>query len=134
MYKVRFHLAKGKNHRTWQIKNSTGGITSYVDPLTHSLYISGRITLVNNPTISRKVFNSQRRDVCGYILGEYVTVTDRISDYSKDIELCFDPKKTPHWTTFDGQVSRIIYDSKCYLGDKRQIISRDRRLYLCKEF
>lgn len=94
MFKVRFHLGKGKNFLQWQVRGPEG--VRYYDPERSTLTLRGCV-LKNRSSIATKVNKTQKRDVCGHVACEVVEVCDRPSvDIGEMVH--FDPKIAPYWT------------------------------------
>ena len=64
MYKVRFHLGRGVHYKHWQITGKDG--VEYYDPEAEQLTLRN-CTLISQPKTARKVFESGKKDVCGWI-------------------------------------------------------------------
>ena len=78
MYKIRFHLQRGRHYRHWQITDKQGNV-KYYDPDNYQL-IMHNCKLVSQPAASKRVYNSGVKDVCGWIKCEDI-------EFSKDIEV-----------------------------------------------
>ena len=74
MYKVRFHLGRGKHFMQWQIK-SDENVVSYVDPLDNQLAMLGcRLSL--QPSAAQKIHDGANKTVCAWIECESVQVLE----------------------------------------------------------
>jgi hypothetical protein len=93
MYEVRFHLGKGKNFRSWQVKGPHG--THYYDPEANSLVLRD-CTLTNRKSVAEKVNKTQKRDVCGYVRCKSVEVAVA-KEPPEGRVVHFDPKIVPYW-------------------------------------
>lgn len=97
MYKIRFHLAKGENHRHWQVKNTLTGEVRYYDPNKTYLQMQG-CRLRNQPTTARKIHNGANKTVCAWVDCEVVEVKDSVPLFVKlDGELSYNPRTNPYW-------------------------------------
>jgi hypothetical protein len=102
-YKVRFHLGAGQHFKHWQVSIMRGGKLSdtvYFNPDEYQLILFD-CKLINRPSTAKSVFESQKRDVCGWIRCENLDVIDLFDGESMDIgglpRLEFDPKLIPYW-------------------------------------
>lgn len=100
-YKVRFHLAKGKNYMNWQVAGH--GSVFYFDPIQTQLILHN-CSLYNNSKISNKIFNGTNKIVCAWVYCEDF----QLNPYS--LEICTDslknirynPRINPNWI-LDGK-------------------------------
>lgn len=102
MYQVRFHLGAGRHFKHWQVKGPDG--TRYYDPESHSLVLFGCV-LRNRRKVAEKVERTQRRDVCGHVLCEFVEVLEGVAEPTGRT-VHFDPKVVPYWTVEGEEGSR----------------------------
>ena len=65
MYKVRFHLAKGKFYKCWQV-TSPNGDKDYYDPETHNLFMWG-CNLRNQRKTAEKIHSGEHKTVCAWV-------------------------------------------------------------------
>lgn len=94
MYKVRFHLGKGRNFLRWQVRGPEG--VSYYDPEISNLRLVGCV-LKNRRSVAARVNKTQKRDVCGHVACESVEVLQRV-ETDRGAMVHFDPKVAPYWT------------------------------------
>ena len=127
-YQVRFHLGAGQHYKHWQVKHYDGPTllaTSYWNP-DHYQILMAECQLANRPKKAEQVFNSQRRDVCGWIKC-YSLVINKIDlcgvvDVDKMPMVVYDPKVQKHWH-FENQIS----DIDCKVFDR--LITYGKRVY-----
>ena len=120
MYRIRFNLAAGLNHKKWQVKEISSGAVFHVDPLVYSITMR-HCRLVNKPRIAAQVYENQVRDVCGWIECETFTLDSPVSVEDK-VRVWFDPKVIPHWH-FDMEVHSI--DGRKF----KELVTQGRRVY-----
>jgi hypothetical protein len=108
MYKIRFHLAKGKNYQKWQIKSS-GGTKFYLPPSKCILKLN-ECKLINNKRVANKIFDGSNKSVCAWIeFKDYETLD--VYEFADNLkQLRFNPRVLPHW--FD--VNKKDVDNKEY--------------------
>ena len=130
MYHVRFNLAAGPNFKQWQVKevHRSGNVVFHVDPARYSI-VMRHCRLVNKPRIAAQVFESQVRDVCGYV--ECETFTLESPDNSPVVRelkrngigmVVFDPKVVPYWH-FENELGSI--DGRKF----KTLVTQGRRVY-----
>jgi len=101
MYKVRFHLARGANFMKWQVTDPEGN-RNYFEPTNGSLALFG-CTLRVHPSAARKIHGGANKSVCAWIECEHLQVSSRIVPMTIfDTRISFNPKKSPHWLSDDG--------------------------------
>jgi len=122
MYKVRFHLARGKNFMKWQIKylgteDGRDDRVSYVNPLDNQLAMLG-CKLSVQPTAAKKIHDGANKTVCAWIECEEVQVlsVDRIKPNEQDYRIRFNPRVSPNWidennTIVSGEQYQILFTS-----------------------
>lgn len=121
MFDVRFHLGGGKHYKHWQIKTVVRDVFGslrpiYFDPAECSLILHDCL-LKNNRNKAEKIFESKRRDVCGFVrCSDYEVVDKHITDAmfvenTIRYELMFDPKIAPYWRK---QNDPDAYDNMTY--------------------
>jgi len=121
MVKVRFHLARGANFKTWQVIDN--GVVRYYDPDAVCLRMFG-CRLKNRRRVADKIFAGEDKTVCAWIDCERVEVGDSSSLETRDNQniLSFNPKVVPYWVR-DGECAENL-DGMVF----SEIISRGRRL------
>lgn len=118
--KVRFNLARGKNYKKWKI-TYPGGITEYLDPSEVTLVMS-KCKLNNNRKVAEKIFGGKSKEVCAWVLCEYLVITDKEQTPMEESQrLRFNPRVKPNW-----DFKNVNADGKEY----RCIESRGSRLYV----
>jgi hypothetical protein len=109
MFDIRFHLGAGKYYKFWQIR--FGQIPVYHDPAKDGL-VMYNCTLKNERGKAKRVFATQKRDVCGYIrCTDYTSVPYDSINVEGCEELMYDPKIAPYWRSSNGPDN---YDSHTY--------------------
>lgn len=122
-YKLRFHLAKGKNFMKWQLTSPSGEV-SYFSPDTTSICLFG-CKLRNRPSTAKRIYEGENKSVCAWVEAEDIQVLhdkDPFIDHLTDRELYFNPKRQPHWA----------YQSEVWDIDNKKIpliVTRKNRLY-----
>jgi len=116
MYKVRFHLAKGKNYMKWQITGTNESPTSinnkivfYADPEEVCLYMLNS-KLVNHHSTAQKINCGANKSVCAWIECENLVIyrddtaggKANINYINKVVrkthmKLSYNPRVTPNW-------------------------------------
>ena len=134
MYKVRFHLGRGKHFMHWQIKSKlntgdgTGAkeIVDYVDPQDNQLAMLG-CRLSVQPTAAQKIHDGANKTVCAWIECEAVQVLEvnRLKPNQQDYRIKFNPRQSPNWT--DGYNNIVS-------GNEYEILfTNDRTLWVVGE-
>ncbi len=95
MFDIRFHLGAGQHYKHWQIK-SVDAEPRYVAPFGKYILMTNCV-LKNNRNKAEKIFESQKRDVCGFVRCQTYEVLNSAVDVSGLTELMFDPKIAPYW-------------------------------------
>ena len=110
MYKVRFHLAKGKNYKKWQIKSPSGAV-SFHEPSEVTIFMHGCI-LHNNTNMALKIYEGANKDVCAWVSCEDVTVaclpTKNIM--STSTKVLYNPKVSINWRHKGENVDGFEFD------------------------
>ena len=134
MYKVRFHLGRGKNFMKWQVTSNlntgdgTGAkhVVSYVNPQENQLAMLG-CKLSLQPTAAQKIHDGANKTVCAWIECEAVQVLEvnRLKPNEQDYRIKFNPRQSPNWT--DGYNNIIS-------GNEYEILfTNDRTLWVVGE-
>jgi len=134
MYKVRFHLGRGKNFMKWQVTSNlntgdgTGAkhVVSYVDPLDNQLAMLG-CKLSLQPTAAQKIHDGANKTVCAWIECESVQVLEvnRLKPNEQDYRIKFNPRQNPEWT--DG------YNNVVSGNEYEILFTNDRTLWVVGE-
>jgi phage terminase large subunit-like protein len=93
-YKIRFHLAKGKNFMKWQIKSADG--VEYINPKEFSLHLEG-VTLKNRKATAERINSGSNKSVCAWMLVDSYRVTKTYKTSMLGDELRYNPRIAPHW-------------------------------------
>jgi hypothetical protein len=126
MFDIRFHLGAGQHYKHWQVKSASGVV--YYDPKEYSLVMSDCV-LKNNRNKAEKIFESKRRDVCGFVRCYNYRIIDLCqSDYmflepGVKFELMFDPKIAPYWRKHNDPNA---YDGMTY----STLVTNGRRVFV----
>ena len=121
MFDVRFHLGGGKYYKFWQIR--FGQVPVYHDPAKDGLVMYNCI-LKNERGKAKRVFATQKRDVCGYVrCSDYTSVPYDSINVEGLTELMYDPKIAPYWRSSNGPDN---YDSHTY----PTLVTVGRRIYV----
>ena len=134
MYKVRFHLGRGKNFMKWQVTSNlntgdgTGAkhVVSYVNPQENQLAMLG-CKLSLQPTAAQKIHDGANKTVCAWIECEAVQVlsVNRLKPNEQDYRIKFNPRQSPNWT--DGYNNIVS-------GNEYEILfTNDRTLWVVGE-
>ena len=97
-YRVRFHLAKGKNFMKWQVFDKLHNTKDYYDPDTRSI-IMRDCFLGNHATTAKKIFDGENKTVCAWVACNEVCVVDSAPTVGKLTHYKYNPRKNPHWHT-----------------------------------
>ena len=101
MYKVRFHLAKGKNFMKWQITDLSVNKITYVDPELYNLSMFNT-QLKNSKTTASKINAGSNKTVCAWIVCETIVVTDASKTNNGVLkqfdQIRYNPRVKPFWT------------------------------------
>jgi hypothetical protein len=107
MYKVRFHLGRGKNFMKWQVTSNlntgdgTGAkhVVSYINPQDNQLAMLG-CKLSLQPTAAKKIHDGANKTVSAWIECEAVQVLEvnRLKPNEQDYRIKFNPRQSPNWT------------------------------------
>lgn len=104
-YRVRFHLAKGKHYKHWQVTNKNTKHVSYYDPQEYSMELLN-CKLGNHPSTAKKIFDGSHKTVCAWVDCEdyqmfYPAMAEKVIDYfttTGDFQkYAYNPRKHPHW-------------------------------------
>ena len=108
-YRIRFHLAKGKHYKHWQVTNMNTKHVSYYDPNAYSIEMLN-CKLGNHPTTAKKIFEGAHKTVCAWVDCEdyqmfYPDVAQKVVEYftaTSDFEqYSYNPRKQPYWVDED---------------------------------
>jgi hypothetical protein len=113
MYKVRFHLGRGKNFMKWQVSSNlntgdgTGArhVVSYINPSENQLALFD-CKLAIQPSAAKKIHEGACKTVCAWIQCAEVQVLspNRIIKNDTDWNVRFNPRVSPEWYGEDGRV------------------------------
>jgi hypothetical protein len=102
MYRIRFHLAAGKNFMKWQVKSPDGTVAFY-EPSEVTLFMDG-CTLKNQPNGAKKIFEGHNKFVVAWVEAVDVTVVvlpiKNVMSTSKKVS--YNPAVAPNWV-LDGE-------------------------------
>ena len=104
--KVRFHLARGKNYKQWQIKDKNGNV-HYFKPEEVNL-IMYNCKLHNSAKVAAGIYSGKEKTVCSWIECDGVEVLDskvpNIYDIIVKKEIFYNPKVAPYWRDGDKNI------------------------------
>lgn len=102
MYKVRFHLAKGKFYKCWQV-TSPNGDKDYYDPETHNLFMWG-CKLRNQRKTAEKIHSGEHKTVCAWVECKNFGATSKCHFNVPDdaVKVSYNPRKKPYWVDSQG--------------------------------
>ena len=120
-YKVRFHLATGKNFMKWQIRELVKGekdIVAFHDPNKVSLRLKN-CKLHNQSNTANKIYEGANKTVCAWIECDSVEIEQATT--SENTRVSYNPRVSPHWIINEKNVDNI---------EVNEIISSNKSLYL----
>lgn len=95
--RLRYHLARGKNYRHWQLKG-TKKEPIYFDP-EYTSFILKNVKLYNKKNVAQKIYGGANKDVCAWLsISGRVMVSPSEIDVSKMTEVSYNPREVPFWT------------------------------------
>lgn len=116
MYKIAFHLAKGKNYQHWQIKDANNECI-YINPNEYDLILFD-CKLKNQVSSSIKIFNGGDKLRCAWIEFKDYQIVEK-NNYTSDINIGFNPRKSPNWTiNNEGNFDNSVYSEIKTNGNK----------------
>lgn len=123
-YKVRFHLANGKNHKKWQIAKF-GEETRYLDPSRYQLVLHD-CKLNNVPSVANKIFLGSHKTVCAWISCKDISVVPKeLSVTAAGLSnIVYNPKNNPYWSLFGKNIDNNEYNC---------LITKDNKVYIKHE-
>jgi len=106
MYKVRFHLGKGKNFMKWQVKSPSGAVAFY-EPSEVTIFMESCL-LKNSKKTAERIFGGEDKTVCAWVEAKDVTVVvlPIKNIMSTSTILHYNPRVTPFW--FNGKTAENI--------------------------
>ena len=118
-YAIRRNLGKGKYFGFWQISecptnSKIGKLIGFIDGTKQSIIMSDCL-LYNSLGTSKKIYNGRNLDKkvhkerCAWIVCESYQITDIIG-VNNDIEISFNPRKSPHFMCNEVNVDRQKFD------------------------
>lgn len=108
----------------WQVRGNEGSV-EYYDPEKYKIKLCD-CKLINKTNTAMKVFNSGRKDVCGWIeCAKYYVGTDWLSVGLERIR--YNPIVDPHWRR-DGDKGQINWDNSKY----KILITDGSKVYILK--
>ena len=97
-YKIRFHLAKGKNYLKWQITSPDRKV-SYYDPEMVSIEMRG-CKLRNFSGVAKRIHSGANKTICAWVEAEEIRITEPqafFEDMQLDYVCNYNPRVAPHW-------------------------------------
>jgi hypothetical protein len=130
LFRVRFHLQRGKNYMHWQISwnhNSKRGPSyMYVDPKESNIEMYG-CKLINKKAAAKRVHAAGKKDVCGWVECESICVIEPEKYPLDNLEqLRYNPIVEPSWRRDedDGEFDwdNYTFDSLVTDGNKVRVL------------
>lgn len=128
MYKVRFHLARGKNYMKWQVRSGDSVVT-YFDPEKY-FFIMSDCKLINKKSIAKKIHGGANKSVCAWIECKNLEVIEE-QYFNLQIPpeqyypIFFNPKVKPFWENEDG-VNIDNFKHTILITHKKTVLSREK--------
>lgn len=113
MYKVRFHMGRGKNYLKWRIENTDTKEVQFICPTEYTLLLQDT-KLRNRPATAKKIFEGAHKEICAWIDAVKVTIVK--SSEFKGNEVFYNPRITPYWR--DNEGAKIDNTVHPYLATK----------------
>ena len=96
-FKVRFHLAKGKNFMKWQITYPSG-VKRYYTPSEVTLLMTNSFLRLRKGMADKIFDGTTNKEVCAWVECDSVTVKSNKSTVSNTpVPVQFNPHKNPNW-------------------------------------
>jgi hypothetical protein len=125
MYNIRFNKGRGKYYKHWRVENLINKNVEYYDPKFFSISMQDCI-LINKETIAKEVFDTQRRNVCGFVRCKEYKILKRCYHKISDLqELLYDPKIAPFWRkdNYSESFDNTRYEKLATKGKKIFVIA-----------
>jgi len=124
MYKIRFHLARGKHYQHWQVVHPNGE-KSYYDPEIATL-IMKHCLLHNQKGAALKIFNGENKRPCAWVKCKKVEIIPKNLSATSSTEVAYNPRLSPHWVMIlQGQLVKGDYDKKYF----EQLATYSKQIY-----
>jgi hypothetical protein len=95
-YKVRFHLARGKNYLKWQVTYPSGA-KRYYEPNEVVILMRGCF-LRHQKGKAEKIFNKEtNKEVCAWVECDTVEIINDNQYQMVNTPVMFNPHKNPNW-------------------------------------
>lgn len=124
-FKVRFHLARGKNYMHWQVHDTMNNYKEYINPKKARLVMSD-CQLRNHSKTSRKIYEGMNKTVCAWIECDMVEYITKFAPLEEDLgpRITYNPRVHPHWQMEDDD--NVDYENFKQLGtdNKRLFVLR----------
>lgn len=109
MIRVRFHLAKGKNFKKWQVKYPDGAV-KFFTPEEVTIYMHG-CKLRNQKGTAEKIFGGADKTVCAWIDCESIDIVMvPIKNGINCTEYSYNPRVKPYWVCDGDDVDMTEHD------------------------
>lgn len=130
---VRFHLLNGENYMHWQLKVMEGSKkvdVCYYNPDQYQLEMRG-CKLINKPNRAKKVYESGKHNVSGWIKCEELMLRDKF--YPRlpidNLERVFyNPVRDPYWRR-ESDNNEFIWDDSTYAT----LLTNGKQVYILEE-
>ena len=129
MYKVRFHLARGKHYQHWQVKDKDGN-NEYYDPAEVTLIMKD-CNLHNQPNASKKIFyQAENKRPCAWIKCKTIEVISTEKLPFSEYELAYNPRKSFCWRVINHTyLEPLVLGYNMDFKNFSYIASHDKQLY-----
>jgi hypothetical protein len=98
----------------WKIEYDDGRDNEYIDPETHSLFMTN-CKLVNHRKTAEKIFNGGRKTVCAWITCEKIRIESnemrKIPSYPANLLVLYNPRVAPYWMNNGLEVDGLKFDN-----------------------
>lgn len=117
IFKVRFHLGKGKNFMHWRVENTTTSEVIFYNPKEVQLILKGCF-LRNQKATATKIHNGANKSVCAWVECEAIEFV--LNDFitPNGIQLSYNPKVTPNWILDGKDVDSQTFNKLTSLENK----------------
>jgi hypothetical protein len=128
MYKVRFHLARGKHYQHWQVKDKCGDV-EYYNPEEVTL-IMKECKLHNQPNATKKILLGENKRPCAWVICEKVEVTPKDVRPFSDYVLAFNPRMSWHWKVInEGYMEPLVLGYNMDFKEFSFLATHQRQIY-----
>lgn len=111
MYKVRFHLGRGKHYQHWQIKR-IGEEAQYFNPNEVTIILKN-CRLHNQVNASKKILSGENKRPCAWVVCESYETAPKQNIPLSIFEIAFNPRKSFNWRLLNHMYEPamvLVYD------------------------